>query len=83
MTDLLIEYRRHRDQGHGHWAACLALARRFDMDKATVSRVIGRAERAEALGGRPNFSGDSAASPRPSFARASSGNGLIGGRDGR
>jgi hypothetical protein len=47
MTDLLHEYRKHRDQGHTHWAACIALARRFDLDKDTVNRVIARAERDE------------------------------------
>ncbi len=52
-TDLLIAYRIHRDQGHGHHAALKALARRFDIDKETVSRVIERAERADA----PNRNG--------------------------
>ncbi len=47
MTDMLDAYRTHRSQGHAHWAACLALARRFDLDKATVNRIIERAERAE------------------------------------
>ena len=47
MTDLLIQYLKHRAQGHGHHAALKALARRFDMDKTTVDRVIERAQRAE------------------------------------
>jgi hypothetical protein len=44
---LLAEYRTHREQGHGHHAALLALARRFDLDKATVSRVIEKAQTIE------------------------------------
>jgi hypothetical protein len=66
MTDLLTEYRKHRDQGHTHWAACIALARRFDLDKLTVNRVIERAERAEARAGTVRKFHDHLASPRPS-----------------
>ena len=42
------EYLKHRDQGHSHNGALLALSRRFNMDKATVGRVIERAERDDA-----------------------------------
>jgi len=55
MTDMLSEYRKHREQGHTHWAACLALSRRFGFDKHTVHRVINRAEHAEAQAGEPRF----------------------------
>ncbi len=48
MTVLLKEYLTHREQGHGHHAALLALARRFTMDKATVGRVVDRAQRDDA-----------------------------------
>jgi hypothetical protein len=48
-TDLLIEYRKHREQGHGHHAALKALARRFNFDPATVGRVVTRAEREESM----------------------------------
>ena len=44
MTDLLDAYLTHRDQGHRHHAALLALARRFHMDRGTVARSIGRAQ---------------------------------------
>ncbi len=47
MTDMLDAYLTHRNQGHAHWAACLALARRFGFDKATVNRIIERAEHTE------------------------------------
>jgi hypothetical protein len=57
MTDLLIEYLKHRDQGHSHHAALLALARRFDMDKGTVGRVIERAQCATHQGGESKSSG--------------------------
>lgn len=46
-TDLLIEYDKHRGQGHRHWPACLALARRFAIDKATINRVIRRAQQTD------------------------------------
>jgi len=48
MSHLLAEYRKHRDQGHGHHAALKALARRFDLDPATVGRVVDRAQRDDA-----------------------------------
>ncbi len=71
MSDLLAEYLTHREQGHGHHAALKALARRFDLDPATVGRVIDRAERgAQAGGGRPNFRCVASASPEQSLARA-------------
>ena len=44
MTDLLDAYLTHRDQGHRHHAALLALARRFHMDRGTVARSMGRAQ---------------------------------------
>jgi hypothetical protein len=71
MTDLLTEYTKHRDQGHGHHAALLALARRFDLDPETVGRVIERAQREhDRPGGRVKKFHDPAASPRQSTARA-------------
>ncbi len=45
---LLVEYRRHRAQGHSHNGALKALARRFNLDLATAGRVIERAEHDEA-----------------------------------
>ena len=66
-TDLLREYLKHRDQGHGHWAACIALARRFDLDKHTVDRVIARAERAHA---HTHPIGASLMAPKPTHAAA-------------
>ncbi len=44
-SELLIQYRRHREQGHTHSGALNALARRFSLDLATAGRVIERAER--------------------------------------
>jgi hypothetical protein len=75
---LLSEYRAHRDQGHGHHAALLALARRFDLDKATVERAVEKAQKTEYAsrppadqGGGSNFSNGAPRSPRQSLARAS------------
>ena len=71
MSDMRSEYRKHREQGHGHHAALKALARRFDLDPATVGRVIDRAERgAQAGGGRPNFRCVPSSAPETSTARA-------------
>ena len=52
MTVLLNEYLTHLAQGHGHPAALQALSRRFDLDKATVGRVIERAQRAQGGGSK-------------------------------
>jgi hypothetical protein len=49
MTEMLIESRKHREQGHGHTGALKALGRRFNFDYATASRIITRAQAAEAL----------------------------------
>ncbi len=73
MTDLLAEYLKHRAQGHGHHAALKALARRFDLDEATVARVIDRAHRdldRDTQRGRVKKPHDPATTPRPSPARA-------------
>jgi len=71
MTDMLDAYLTHRGQGHAHWAACLALARRFDLDKATINRIIDRAERgAQAGGGLSEKFPRLSSAPEPSFARA-------------
>ncbi len=48
MTDMHSEYRKHREQGHGHHAALKALARRFGFDPGTVARVVDRAQRDDA-----------------------------------
>jgi len=48
MTVLLAEYRKHREQGHGHGPALKALARRFGFDLGTVARTIAAAERDDA-----------------------------------
>ncbi len=48
VTDMHSEYRKHREQGHGHHAALKALARRFGFDPGTVARVVDRAQRDDA-----------------------------------
>ena len=60
MTDLLKLYQEHRGRGHGHYAACDLIGRRYDLDPATVARVVTRAEHAERAGAgnrapRPNI----------------------------
>ena len=37
VTDLLDAYLTHRDQGHSHHAALLALARRFDLTRRPLT----------------------------------------------
>jgi hypothetical protein len=72
MTKMLNEYDKHRSEGHGHHGALKALSRRFDLDVATVARVIERACRAEDPGGYARKFERAPRSPRKSPARARS-----------
>jgi hypothetical protein len=48
-TDLLARYTEHRQQGHSHRGALLAIARRFSLGSASVAyRLITREQWAEA-----------------------------------
>ncbi len=49
MSNILDEYRRHREQGHLHHDAVKAIARRFDLDRQTAARRIALAEVTERL----------------------------------
>jgi hypothetical protein len=44
---LLLLHRQLLDEGYDHRGAVLALSRRMGIDRASVARVLGRAERDE------------------------------------
>jgi len=44
-SDLLIQYRRHLEQGKSHTGALKALSEHYGFDFPTARRVIERAER--------------------------------------
>ena len=73
MSELLRMYGELRARGVGHHAALKALARRLDVDKDTVMRVLEKAEKE-----RHSRAGRSVSAPPPAGV-GSSGHHLLGG----